>query len=614
MRDRLCRLLLPVLLAACTDAASPGSGVGNKPGEDCTDCTTACNDGIDNDGDGWTDGDDPDCATGDERGLGTTACNDGVDNDGDDRADSDDPDCVSGASDEVLGDGVCADECRLDQVRDGRRCTMWNAATQSWTDEIATGDGHLHDRARVYTQWLRERLMPEGGVMRGYFTNMSFDQVNHYSGTRDSPIWTGIYLATESLRYRETQSSDALDQMDKVIRTLDRWWRISGDRGNLARFVAPAGSPPAIDKIVEAGDLENHRNVSFEGGTWHWKGNISRDQYQGSFFGFALAYDVLDDEDLKEIIRRNIVATVEQLMERKTRQVDLTVDGVPLSQSMELQHVIYNSAEMPNGNPAIDISTSPFDATDRGILLFWPNPAEYLHQIPLLSWLPEIYLRSQAVQLGGMFAIALHVTEGVPAYAERRKKIKAHYDAKFEDWFEMASGWENNNDCGSSYHGLNIAFLPAYNWVRLEKDPTRKARLLSDVFRDRMWAAVSDHKNVFFAYLYASQAAGDTNAIVTSHTAQLRQFPAPPNFDVAIDNRGKYPEDPNCDDQSSIATDVKDRQRASFVWERQPWKLFAEAEANKLYPGVDYLIVYWLARHYGYLQDDAPDTCLQWRD
>jgi len=40
----------------------------------------------------------------------------------------------------------------------------------------------------------------------------------------------------------------------------------------------------------------------------------------------------------------------------------------------------------------------------------------------VLGWLPEIPLNSQAIQLGGMFAVALHVTDGVTASAQHRPR------------------------------------------------------------------------------------------------------------------------------------------------------------------------------------------------
>jgi len=56
-----------------------------------------CNDGMDNDGDGWIDDDDPDCEGGvRELGFTDSECNDDLDNDGDTYTDAADPDCESG--------------------------------------------------------------------------------------------------------------------------------------------------------------------------------------------------------------------------------------------------------------------------------------------------------------------------------------------------------------------------------------------------------------------------------------------------------------------------------------------------------------------------------------
>jgi hypothetical protein len=66
-----------------------------NPGDD------GCHDCLDGDGDGWTDNEDPDCASGTEEvGTGTAACNDGLDNDGDGRRDEDDEDCARATDDD----------------------------------------------------------------------------------------------------------------------------------------------------------------------------------------------------------------------------------------------------------------------------------------------------------------------------------------------------------------------------------------------------------------------------------------------------------------------------------------------------------------------------------
>ena len=80
------------------DADDPGCEGGNDTDE--TDPSTECNDGVDNDGDGWTDTDDPVCTSiaveleNDVYGGGAQ-CNDGVDNDLDGSTDATDAACSS---------------------------------------------------------------------------------------------------------------------------------------------------------------------------------------------------------------------------------------------------------------------------------------------------------------------------------------------------------------------------------------------------------------------------------------------------------------------------------------------------------------------------------------
>jgi hypothetical protein len=578
---------------------------------------TPCADGLDNDGDGWIDAADPDCAVGDaESGLGVAECNDGTDNDGDGWIDAADPDCLAATDDERLGGVGCVDVCTFEAVQGDQVCQLWDETAQSWVEGLEDGPGHLHHRARAYTAWLRSRLMPLGGVMRGYFADTTFTDLQAYGGTRDSPIWTGTYLAAEALRYQVTGAPDARAQIDETVRVLDRWWRISGDQGYLARYAAPTSSPPEVLAIFDPAEAENHRDVSFEGDTWHWKGNTSRDQYQGVMLGYALAYDATDDEALREIIRARVVELIEQLMVFEERTVKLVVDGFPLTVQMDLGHCVYTNDDTSGGVPVMTITTNPFELLDAGVLTFWPNPAEFLRQVPMLSWLPDVYQNGQAIQLGGMFAAALHVTENVPAYAARRQAIQAHYDAYFAEWLDVSQGWSDTNTCGSSYHGLNIAFEPAWSWVRLEADAARRAQLQTTVLRDRLWDQVSDHKNVFFAFIYTSQAsaADDTAAAIDLHRTQLALFPPAPNTGRIVDNTGEYPADPDCEGLSLVAIDVDDRVPSTFMWERNPWKLVETGEPSTLlYSGVDYLVTYWMARAFGYLEEDAPGQCLRWR-
>jgi len=66
-----------------------------------------CSDGVDNDGDGWTDDLDPDCGEGNrEIGYSEYECNDEEDNDGDSLVDAEDPECEDGYDSESPDGGV----------------------------------------------------------------------------------------------------------------------------------------------------------------------------------------------------------------------------------------------------------------------------------------------------------------------------------------------------------------------------------------------------------------------------------------------------------------------------------------------------------------------------
>jgi hypothetical protein len=62
----------------------------------------------------------------------------------------------------------------------------------------------------------------------------------------------------------------------------------------------------------------------------------------------------------------------------------------------------------------------------------------------------------------------------------------------------------------------------------------------------------------------------------------------------------------------STAVDVGDRVVDDFIWQRQPWSLFDWGDERQLYPGVDYLVAYWMARRHGLTGDDSAGHCAAW--
>lgn len=509
----------------------------------------------------------------------------------------------------------CADTCLLETTGGDASCELWETSSQSWLALPPTGSDAMHNLARDYTRWLHAWMMPAGGVMATQFTDDTLSEVLAYSSRRDSAIWTGTYLASEALRFMTTGAPDAARWVDETLQTLHLWWNIPGDPGYLARYAAPADSPAPIQAILSDSEEEVHRDVLYDSELWHWRGNISRDQYQGVMLGYSFAYEATQSPALRELIRQDVVEFVEQLMRSESQPVRLIVNGRELSTEAEIPYAVFSQADAPEGGPALTLTLSPFEAAGEGVLFFSPNAAELVRQLPGFGSFPDINQPTEAIQLGAMFNVALQVTEGIPDYAERRAAIAQHYAQHADVWLDIASGWRNTNRCDNGYFGLNIGFMPLYSWIRLEQDPARKLRLQREVLRDAMWEEVKDHKNVFFAFIYASQAAAedDVQSVADFHADQLARFPTAPNLALPRDLRNIYQESEQCPGISAVAVNVDERVPASFTWERHPWKLYDAGTPNQVYGGVDYLMAYWMGRHYGFIQDDAPGTCLLWR-
>lgn len=608
-------------LADGADACACGEGERCPSGHRCVggNCRGPCEDFRDNDEDGWIDGLDPDCLDGaSEIGFGATSCNDGSDDDGDGLTDGADPDCITPENDEVIGIGSCNDECNwLDARSDpDAACHLYDAITRRWLSLDAASDT-MHHRARRYAWYLRRYMLPAGGVANADFASTDYDTVVGYDGTGDSAIWTGTYLAAEALRALATGAPDALAAVSRTVRTLHTWFTISGDPGYLARYaIRDDGDPRALAAFDLAG-REVHRVDGPDGHSWYWRGHISRDQYQGVLLGYSLAYQALagHDEEARALIREDVVTLVEQLMLVRDVTAAITVDGITGPLPIQLTYTVLTDDETDGHDIEIVIDTANFESASLwGFQEFMPNVAVLLRQILGDGLVPDIPRAGSAIMLASFFNVALQVTDSVTDYAPRRQAIESFYLAHVEDWLDIAAQWQVLNECGASYYGIHIAFEPMYNLARLELDPDRMLRVRDEVLRDRMWSTVQTHKNVLFAFIQAASSlhSSEVPGMVADHLDQLALFPSPPRAHTARDLSALYPADGACPGLSTEATDVNHRIPEDYLWQRNPWKLSTYDWPTRVYPGVDYLIAYWLGRYHGFVPDDSPHQCLRW--
>jgi hypothetical protein len=141
--------------------------------------------------------------------------------------------------------------------------------------------------------------MPFGIIVDPLFAAPNSDEIIGYTRCGDSAIWTGHYLAAEAFRYNVTKSAEALDNVKAAFAGISALLNVTGTN-LLARCLIPTSSPYAqgvLDEEALHGIYENTTSG------YYWIGNTSRDQYSGVFFGLGVAYDLVDDVELRTAIR-----------------------------------------------------------------------------------------------------------------------------------------------------------------------------------------------------------------------------------------------------------------------------------------------------------------------
>jgi len=617
-RGALTFSLVLLLAAACGDGSSSadddddvatidGGGSGIDGGGS----------GIDGGGSGSCDGAAPVCVDHDTR----RSCSAGV---------WSDEDCASGSGC-VRGECVaaaCSDECNLGATDGARTCELYDIGSGLWVSPDPAGS--LADRSRAFEMWLRRDGVAFGGVGNAIYSDPpTYSNVTALGGLGDSAIWTGTYLAAEALRLEATGSADARANIAGIVDTLHLWFNVTGEPGLLARFVRPAGAggvtEPNFDCLANPG---HHCDVTYDGQQYDYLGHISRDQYQGVMLGYALAYEALgpEDETTRALIRDDVVEFVTELMKERTVSTKLVWNGTPLGPfDITMRFAVLAPDEMDGGAIEIIVDTGNPDASEMyGFQEFTPNLAHVVRQFPGLGFVPDIPRTGSAVMLSSFFQVALLVTDGAPGYETEHAAILDYYlnhsgeGGNVDDWLDIAKGWSSNPGCGDGYYANNIVMEPMYNLARLEADAGRSAIVLDQILNAKMWPAFVDTKNSFFSFIYAGVYAGADPGVAPAAEAQLAGFPPPPRVKIAVDLRADptyMPHESGCTDQvdHSTAVDVADRVVSDFIWQRHPWGLYDGGNLAVTYPGVDYLVAYWLGRHHDFITDSAPERCLAWR-
>ncbi len=410
----------------------------------------------------------------------------------------------------------------------------------------------LSKKAEVFQRDMEARFLLDGQAL----CKLKAPHGVHHETTYNMPdnaYMTGIHAGTQAMRYAVTKDPAAKAAVREALRALHLLCTISGKPGLLARAAWPKDKPFNDDgKWHDSAD-----------GKYQWRGDVSCDQVAGVMFGFSLAYELAAEEAETKLIAGDVAALVDHILDNGLRIVDV------------------------NGKP-----TRFGNYTKLYASLIEPMNALY--------WL-------QALK------VAVQVT-GEAKYGDAYRKY-----AVDEGYADISLRARPMGD-PTKRHGVNhsddvLLFLAYSRLLPLEQEESLRQYYVAGF--KRMWEGeagypgVKPEANPLYAFLAAHYLGED--ACVAGAVDTLRWFPLDmkmrPEMVTKYETEMNFtfdgmPKSPEAREGQPIPVDRRDRAWSAWVMDpyhnRENDKKFRHMEFN----GHDYLLGYWLGRHFGYVMQD----------
>ncbi len=398
---------------------------------------------------------------------------------------------------------------------------------------------------------------------------------------QDSAIWTGHYLAAEVLHFVVTREDEAASAVERALDGLETLTRLTVDPGQLCRVRVPLASPVLealeldIERRGKAEWLFNSREPVTGGGSLATSsivdpgdsvralGHITRDQYAGAFLGAGLAALLLEPGEPDDHIT--------QLRER-ARQLVLAMAGYLLNNGWSPAEVRLDADEPPSSSVTYGFS-----------------PTQVLYILHLAQRLdPDSFADAYG-----------RIADAAPCLW----------------WFS----WLQTLDPHNRYYKFNLEHGLAL-LLLAEDNPEQRAQMALPLRVLRR--ALRYHDNAWFN-LVELALFGETPALLSRPRSELEHevrgqlalWLQRSRIFQPFDHRGdtsletvRYPglSGGGKERISRQPLPVDARPSTDFLWQRSPFKLVGDLAVPRDIgirpPGVDFVLVYWLARRLGVVQ------------
>ncbi len=240
---------------------------------------------------------------------------------------------------------------RSERCVDGtlQRCAIYDPAEETWIE----APNPLLERAFLFDRWRDLYNSPDGMAVDRTFAGEVLpgtpeeiwgapEHFTAYWGAGDGGIWTGWSVVAAILRYSQTGTQADYERMEQHVRDLVTMYDVTEVPGYLCRYHflhLPEGDANTPDHILRWGDganYDHHDRViqdpaaidnlpaiytegieDSEGVLWQgvpmWHGRPSIDQNTGPMTALPMAWDLLEDQDLKDRITHHLTCYLKRL-------------------------------------------------------------------------------------------------------------------------------------------------------------------------------------------------------------------------------------------------------------------------------------------------------------
>ena len=401
----------------------------------------------------------------------------------------------------------------------------------------------LADKSRAFVTRVQARHNRWGLTADSHLRVPGDLSSNQMVSNDNDGLWTAMYVAAESFRYKVTGEADARANARQGMNALIRLEAITGIPGFPARSFIKVGPP---DNDVQPQDGEWHDTPDR---LWRWKGDTSSDEIVGHYFVYSIYYDLVADEAEKPALRG--------VIERITN------------------HILDNNYQLigPGGRRTRWGWWGP-DA-------IWEDPDE--------TGLRALHLLSHLTVARHMTANARYRARYEAAYQELIKTHRYHWLTRNQK--VMVPGSINHSDD-------ELAFLSFYPLLRYETDPALLAVYKQSL--ERSWQIERPERNPLWNVIYAA-GTGAPEYDLEASVRTLQEIPMDlVEWSVRNSHRLDVPVDPMNDrfkrGQALIVLPYDELPMTK--WNGNPYSLDGGKDGRSEDDGTYFLLPYWMGRYH----------------